>query len=93
MEALGYVGRELDGFGVGYVEHDALLVEVVEVPRVLLIEVVGELALRTPRGGHARVEVGYSASVTVEHHEEDARLGDFFTLRSVLLDGLELDGA
>jgi hypothetical protein len=40
-----------------YKEYNEVFVEIIEVPSIPLVEVVGELSLRVVVRGHARVEV------------------------------------
>ena len=54
------------------VEDDEVLVEVVEVPGVLLVEVVGELGLRVPLSGNTLVVVHDTEGVTIPDATEDA---------------------
>lgn len=64
--------------GLGNEEHNEVLVEIVEVPSIHLVEVVGELGLSVPLGGDAPVEVHHTKGITVEDDAEDA--GDFLLM-------------
>ena len=57
------------------VEHDEVLVEIVEVAGIPLIEVVGELCLGVIVGSNPRIEVGYTKGITVEHDTENTSYG------------------
>ena len=57
--------------GLCYIEEHEVLVEVVEVPGVLLVEVVGELSLRVPLSGDALVVVHHAESIAVEDDTKD----------------------
>ena len=54
------------------VKHNEVLVEVVEVTRVHLVEIVGELSLCVPLSSNATIEVHYAESVAVEDDAQDA---------------------
>ena len=71
------------------VEDDEVLVEVVEVPGVLLVEVVGELGLRVPLSGNTLVVVHDTKGVAVKDGAEDT--GRLHSLAAG--SGLDVDGA
>lgn len=60
------------GLNLGDVEHDHVLVEVVEVTSVALVPVVGELGGLVPVGVNAAVVAVHAQSVVVEHGADDA---------------------
>ncbi len=70
------------------VEEHEVLIEVVEVPRILLVEVVGELGLCVVLGSNALVVVHDAESVTVEDSANDSTDGLGGTARR----GNDLDG-
>lgn len=71
------------------VEEHEVLVEIIEVPRILLVEVVGELGLRVVLGSNALVVVHDAQSVAVEDSANDSTDGLGRAARS----GDSLDGA
>ena len=72
-----------------HVEEHEVLVEVVEVPRVLLVEIVGELSLRVVLSGNALVVVHDAEGIAVEDSADDSTDG----LGRTAGRGNHLDGA
>ena len=60
----------------GNVEEHEVLVEVVEVPSILLVEVVGKFGLRVVLRGNALVIIHDSERIAVEDACENARRGN-----------------
>ena len=70
------------------VEHDEVLVEIVEVAGIPLIEVVGELGLGVIVGSNPGIEVGYTKGIPVKHDAENTSYG---LLEAVVTSTLEME--